>query len=97
MVERPYVIVVFERTAKSGATWSNSNSYLIDKNGSSSPEFTGPNSWSSYGTTATALTSGGCVVGMGDGSARLVNQSNASAGWAWAMDPSINSGQPAGW
>jgi Protein of unknown function (DUF1559) len=91
------VIVVFERTAKSGATWSSSNSYLMDTNGSSSPEFTSADSWSSYGTKATALTSAGCVVGMGDGSARVVTESNAKAGWAWAMDPNNNAPLPAGW
>jgi hypothetical protein len=91
------VIVVFERTAKSGATWSSSTSYLIDKNGSSSPEFTDSDSWSGYGTKATVLNTAGCVVGMADGSARIVTKDNASAGWSWAMDPSINSGQPAGW
>ena len=96
------VILVFERTARSGSTWSGSNhylshNYLIDKNGSSSPEFTNADSWSSYETRATALTSAGCVVGMADGNARVVTQNNANAGWSWAMDPSINSGQPAGW
>jgi hypothetical protein len=92
------VIVVFERTALSGATWSNTSSYLTDIWGSSSPEFTGPASWSSYGTRATAFTSAGCIVGMGDGSVRVVNQSNANAGWAWAMDPTINKASvPNGW
>ncbi len=91
------VIVVFERTAKSGATWSSSNSYLFDTNGSSSPEFSGPASWSSYGSKATALTSVGCIVGMGDGSSRYVTRGNATAGWSWAMDPSITSAPPAGW
>jgi hypothetical protein len=92
------IIVVFERTAKSGATWNSSNSYLIDSNGSSSPEFGSAASWSSYGTKATALTSAGCIVGFGDGSARVVTQSNANTGWAWAMDPNISSTQiPNGW
>lgn len=92
------VIVVFERTAKSGATWNNKASYLFDHNGSSSPEFSTPPNWSSVDTRATALTSAGCLVGMGDGSARVVTQSNADAGWAWAMDPSIGpSTTPNGW
>jgi hypothetical protein len=91
------VIVVFERTAKSGATWYNAASFLSDTNGSSSPEFGAPASWSGYGSRATALTSAGCLVGMGDGSARIVTPSNANAGWAWAMDPSIGRTVPNGW
>jgi hypothetical protein len=91
------VIVVFERTAKSGATWSSSNSYLIDSNGSSSPEFGPAASWSNYGSKATALTSAGCIVGLGDGSSRVVTQSNANAGWAWAMNPQNPPTQPPGW
>jgi hypothetical protein len=83
------VIIVFERTAKSGATWHNASSYLIDTGGSSSPEFGEATSWSGYGSRATALVSGRCLLGMGDGSARIVTQSNANAGWAWAMDPSV--------
>jgi hypothetical protein len=90
-------IVVFERTAKSGATWSSSNSYLIDTYGNSIPEFTDPASWTGYGSSATALTSAGCIVGMGDGSVRVVTQKNANAGWAWAMNPVDASGQPNGW
>jgi hypothetical protein len=92
------VIVVFERTAASGATWSNDKSYLFDSKGSSSPEFQGARSWTGYETKATAFTSAGCVVGMGDGSTRVVTQSNAQTGWAWAMDPSISSNSvPNGW
>ena len=91
------VILVFERTAKSGATWNNAGSYLMDTNGSSSPEFGAPPSWSGYGR-ATSLKDAGCMVGMGDGSARVVTQSNANAGWAWAMDPSIGTTTiPNGW
>jgi hypothetical protein len=91
------IIVVFERTAKSGATWSSSNSYLIDSNGSSSPEYTDAALWSGYGSRATALKSVGCIVGMGDGSARSVSQKNAKAGWAWAMNPQNGANQPDGW
>jgi hypothetical protein len=90
-------IVVFERTAKSGATWSSSNSYLIDSGGDSIPEFGAPASWSGYGNRATALTSAGCIVGMGDGSARHVTQSEANAGWAWAMNPENRADQPLDW
>jgi hypothetical protein len=92
------VIVVFERTAKSGATWSSTNSYLIDQNGSSMPEFGSASSWSGFGSRATALNSKGCVVGMADGSSRVVTQSNASAGWSWAMDPNVGGPTPPpGW
>jgi hypothetical protein len=92
------IIVVFERTAKSGATWSSSNSYLIDSGGNSIPEFGPAASWSGYGSRASALTLAGCVVGMGDGSVRVVTQGNANAGWAWAMDPNIpGTTAPLGW
>ena len=90
-------IVIFDRTAKCGATWSNTRSYLFDTNSSSSPEFGPPDSWSGFGSRATGLVSTICLVGMGDGSARIVNPSNANAGWAWAMDPSKGDPQPSGW
>ncbi len=90
-------IVVFERTAKCGATWTNTKSYLIDSYGSSSPEFGGASSWSGFGSRATALNSKGCVVGMGDGGSRIVTQSNANAAWAWAMNPKDSAAQPPGW
>jgi hypothetical protein len=92
------VIVVYERTAESGATWHDARSYLSDTNGSSSPEFGEPASWSNYGSRATALSSDGCLVGMGDGSARLVTPSNANAGWVWSMDPRVGTtAVPNGW
>jgi hypothetical protein len=98
------VIVVFERTAKCGATWQGNNSYLPEPApptvmgpGNTAPEFTAPDSWSQFGTRATALSSAGCIVGMGDGSSLVITQSNASAGWAWAMNPQNNALQPVGW
>ena len=45
----------------------------------------------------TALSSAGCVVGMGDGSARVVNQASANAAWAWAMSPQNYLPPPSGW
>jgi hypothetical protein len=91
-------IVVFERTAKSGATWSSTGSYLFDVAGNSSPEYGDPSSWATYGTRATALSSAGCIVGLGDGSSRIVTKGNASAGWSWAMDPNVGGPTPPpGW
>jgi len=133
------IIIVFERTAASGATWylqppatpgfvipnaipgstvtgavttGTTVPWLIELNvaspvasavpggGSSSPEFTTPPSWkhvSSANGQATALTAAGCVVGMGDGSSRIVSSASATAAWAWAMQPLDTLPQPAGW
>jgi prepilin-type N-terminal cleavage/methylation domain-containing protein len=107
------VIVVFERTAKQGAvtnvpSWINGASttanpatnYLFDNNGSSIPETGSPGAWKTVagtGGNATALSSAGCIVGMGDGSARVVTTGSASAGWAWAMNPNLSTAQPQGW
>ena len=55
-------------------------------------------------TRATGLTAAGCIVGMGDGSARTVTQGNASGtatsgnnAWGWAMNPNDPSPQPTSW
>jgi hypothetical protein len=98
----PVVIVAFERTAKSGATWSSQNSSLTETSpmtgsGNTAPEYGDPSSWSQYANRATAITPAGCQVVMGDGSARNVTQSEANAGWAWAMTPQNAAAQPAGW
>jgi prepilin-type N-terminal cleavage/methylation domain-containing protein len=113
-------IIIFERTAKTGATWqtvpatlpANTDtttvvSYLFDTGGSSIPEFTGAGAWIAApgsGGQATALTSAGCMVGMGDGSAHTVTQGNASGlassgvnAWGWAMNPNDPSPQPSNW
>jgi hypothetical protein len=96
--KRSSTIIVFERTAKSRATWTNDMSYLIDGLGTSRPEFTDASSWYFYSSRATALSSAGCIVGLADGSARDVTAGNANAGWAWAMDPNIPGAQaPSGW
>jgi prepilin-type N-terminal cleavage/methylation domain-containing protein len=100
------VIVVFERTAKTGATWistsTSASNYLLDNgSGSSSPEFGSAASWKAdpNPTTgrATGLTAAGCIVGMGDGSARVVTTGNATAGWTWAINPNNANAQPSGW
>jgi prepilin-type N-terminal cleavage/methylation domain-containing protein len=101
------VIVVFERTALSGATWSNNNSYLVDSGGNTIPDFNSPSLWAasqSYLTRATGLTAAGCLVGLGDGSARTVTSGNAggaalsgSNAWGWAMNPNDPSPQPSAW
>ena len=101
-------IVVFERTALSGATWQSTDvatttsSYLVDTNGNTIPEFKTP--FTLYATNASALSSAGCVVGLGDGSSRIVTQGNASGSaasgsnaWGWAMNPQDPSPQPTNW
>ena len=71
--------------------------------GTSAPSFQPAATWISTGTEGsmngqfTALSTAGCVVGMGDGSSRVVNQSSAVAAWAWAMNPLNILPPPAGW
>jgi len=104
------VIMVFERTGLSGATWQGTTtalpSWLPVGGGSGAtaaatiPDFNSPASWASsksYITRGTGLSSAGCIVGMGDGSARVVTSGAASAGWAWAIDPNNSNAQPSGW
>jgi prepilin-type N-terminal cleavage/methylation domain-containing protein len=123
------VIVVFERTALTTATWYSPGApttspvgftapgsasattpvvnWLIESNptsvpggGSSSPEFTSPPAWHGYGSQsgqATALTAAGCIVGLGDGSSRVVTSSASAAAWSWAMEPSDILPTPTGW
>jgi prepilin-type N-terminal cleavage/methylation domain-containing protein len=121
------IILVFERTAKTGGCWNSplggsasvpppTYNFLYDSSvanaggqGLTYPEFTTPANWvaanapgalTSAGPVngqATALTSAGCLVGMGDGSARIVNQSNANVGWQWAMNPLNPNPVPSGW
>jgi len=89
------VIVVMERTNRNnGATWSAASNasgiYAVTP-----PEFLPAAKWT--GGPPTALTTAGCLVLMGDGSARVVNQGNANAAWTWASDPSVTTAQPSGW
>ncbi len=81
--------------------------FLLDTNATtvsgasnSSPEFGAPASWQAKVgpfAQATALSSAGCIVGMGDGSSRIVTTGNASAAWGWAINPQSTLAQPAGW
>jgi hypothetical protein len=102
------VIVVAERTAKGGQTWSGtsrtgsvSTNWICERSGQ--PDFRNPSNWQvtapPNGTieSPTAFSSAGCMVLLGDGSARLVTPSNAAAGWAWAMDPTNPAPQPSAW
>jgi prepilin-type N-terminal cleavage/methylation domain-containing protein len=70
--------------------------------GVTSPNFGAVTTWTPTGSAAglgnaTALTAAGCVVGMGDGSSRIVTSGNASAAWVWAMNPLNILPQPSGW
>jgi prepilin-type N-terminal cleavage/methylation domain-containing protein len=64
------------------------------------PEFGSPANWAALAgpyAQATGLTAAGCIVGMGDGSARVVTNGNASAAWGWAINPQNPNPQPSGW
>jgi prepilin-type N-terminal cleavage/methylation domain-containing protein len=69
------------------------------------PTFAAASTWPTTGTMSTpctALTSAGCVVGMADGSSRIVTTGSANAGgtgvgWIWATNPFDVNPQPAGW
>jgi prepilin-type N-terminal cleavage/methylation domain-containing protein len=72
----------------------------VNAPGTSAPTFLPASQWPTTATIAgpfTALSSAGCVVGMGDGSSRVVTQGSASAAWAWAINPQNINPQPAGW
>jgi prepilin-type N-terminal cleavage/methylation domain-containing protein len=88
------IIVVFEKSPlnTSGPTVTSSSSSVSS---TVLPNFGAPSTWTA--STPHALTSAGCIVSMGDGSARTVTAGNAAAGWAWAFDPNNTSAQPAGW
>jgi len=109
------VVLVCERTAKCGAFWYLTNTtsgsatnYLLDSpEGNSTPEFTSAAAWKAVAGPsgqATAITAAGCIVGLGDGSCRVVTQGNASGtdssgfnAWGWAMTPTDPSPQPSSW
>jgi hypothetical protein len=64
------------------------------------PEFGSPANWAALAgpyAQATGLTAAGCIVGMGDGSARVVTTGNATAAWGWAINPQNANPQPSGW
>jgi hypothetical protein len=118
------VIVVFERSNTSlvtNQTWSSNNTNLgtgeIPPN---QQDNTGPYAWPNYGSPASwrpatphAITPAGCMVTLGDGSARTVTQGAATgtsafgngpapynkpfSAWSWAIDSNNPAQQPAGW
>ena len=98
--------------AASGLLWSSTNNYLTENGaGNTYPDFGGQSTWATNGsintspattggswlTRATALTSGGCVVGLGDGSAHIVNTGIPALTWSWAMNPLNASPPQPGW
>jgi len=67
---------------------------------SSFPEFSSPALWKAVvgaNGAATALSTAGCIVGMGDGSSRVVTNGSATAAWGWAINPQNPNPQPSGW
>lgn len=92
------LILVMERSGLDGAhKWTNTNNYLGTPGAPPPmPQF---GAWSSayLDGSPQSFTSHGCCVGMADGSARVVNQASAIAGWSWACDPSDTRNQPSGW
>jgi prepilin-type N-terminal cleavage/methylation domain-containing protein len=87
------VVVVMERTAKAGQTWSGANNFVSD---ATPPEFTSAGNWT--GSPPTALSAAGCQVLLGDGSARSVTSGNVANGaWLIAIDPSQVTPMPANW
>ncbi len=106
------IIVVFERSAASGLLWSSTNNYLTENGaGNTFPDFGAQSAWATNGsintsptttggswlTRATALTTAGCVVGLGDGSAHIVNTGIPALTWSWAMNPLNASPPQPGW
>jgi prepilin-type N-terminal cleavage/methylation domain-containing protein len=109
------VVVCAERTARNGQTWANtaltlnnaSTNFFTHLQGT--PQFTGPTNWT--GIPPTAFTTAGCMVLMGDGSARVVNSGNCGTitgstlgavnastnAWMWACNPQETLPQPSVW
>jgi prepilin-type N-terminal cleavage/methylation domain-containing protein len=58
------------------------------------PQWNATNSSNCSSTTVQAMTSGGIVVGMGDGSVRIVNSGVSQNSWSFAVQP--NDGQVLG-
>jgi hypothetical protein len=92
------MIVVMERSGLGGAhKWINTNNSLgVPDSPPPLPQF-GVSPLAYLDGSPQALTSAGCQVGMGDGSARMVSQASATAGWSWACDPTDTRNQPSGW
>jgi hypothetical protein len=93
------LIVVMERSGLDGAhKWCHDSNYLGDRNNPPPPPQFGarPANW--VDGWPQAFTSAGCLVLLGDGSARIVNTNNVRAGaWNWACDPTITRPQPSEW
>jgi prepilin-type N-terminal cleavage/methylation domain-containing protein len=90
-------------TSTTPLSWIQDNAALTATVGTSTPTFGPPSTWATatgFGTVNgqfTALTVAGCIVGMGDGSSRIVTQGSATAAWGWAMNPLNINPPPAGW
>jgi prepilin-type N-terminal cleavage/methylation domain-containing protein len=88
------VIVVFEKSPVAGSeTVTSANTNLTSA--TALPNFGPKSSWTS--STPHAFGGAGCIVMMGDGSARAVSQGSATAGWSWAFDPNNTGSMPSGW
>jgi prepilin-type N-terminal cleavage/methylation domain-containing protein len=89
---------LLEGTTSGGPTTPTSS--IVSGTSTTYPEFGSAGSWVApagpYGK-ATGLTAAGCIVGMGDGSARVVTAGSATAAWGWAMNPQNPAPQPSGW
>jgi prepilin-type N-terminal cleavage/methylation domain-containing protein len=84
---------------------------FIVATGLQGPNFGPKNTWTTY--SPHAITNAGCIVMMGDGSARTITSGNASGAtsasftaaggyaenlaWQWAIDPNNTNPQPSSW
>jgi len=95
-------------TAAAGSTATCTTSHLMKNTaGALTPDYTGPTKWN--GIAGSALTTAGCMVLLGDGSARIVTQGSATGAltgtatagstnaWQWAMNPQETLPQPSAW
>jgi hypothetical protein len=93
------IIVVMERSGLNGAhKWNAStNTTTLGKPGSLPPfpQF-GAEPSAYQDDSPQAFTSAGCVVGLGDGSARNITD-NMGVAWKWACNPQDWGPPPAGW
>jgi prepilin-type N-terminal cleavage/methylation domain-containing protein len=95
-------VITFERYAVSsnGGTgaqhyWSGPYSYL-DGRTSPAPQ-PKPASSAALDGAPQACSSGGCMVGLGDGSVRGVNAGVSATTWNWACDPQSGLAPPSDW
>ena len=90
-------ICIMERSGLDGAhKWTNANNVLgAPGNPPPFPQIgVAPAAYAD--TSPQGFTSSGCVVGMGDGSARVITNMQQNA-WKWACDPANKSQVPADW